>query len=136
MSEERLSWWATAVFGVTAIGAVVIPALRVPAALVAIAMFLAGPVLMGTALVIAARRSRAELISIGGLFFLQDAAPKSVQRNLLGSLSAQVALGLATAAARPNTSSALGVLVPVAGLGLTGLWGARHGTFPPRDTTT
>ncbi|MEY2425557.1 MAG: hypothetical protein QOI61_1129 [Actinomycetota bacterium] len=132
--EERLSWRATAVFGVTAVGGVVVPALRVPAALVAVAMFLAGPVLMAVALVLAARRSREVAVTIGGLFFLQDAAPKSVQRNLLGSLAAQVALGLATAAARPNTSSALGVLAPVAGLGLSGLWGARHGTFAPRET--
>ena len=26
-------------------------------------------------------------------------------------------------------------LVPVFGLGLMGLWGARHGRFPPRDDT-
>ena len=124
----------TAVFGVTAIGGVFVPALRVPAALVAIAMFFAGTLLMAAALVVAARRSREVVITIGGLFFLQDAAPKAVQQSLLGSLGAQVALGLATAAARPYTSSALGVLAPVAALGVCGLWGARHGDFPPRET--
>lgn len=123
----------TAVFGLTAVGGVIVPGLRVPAALVAIGMFVGGTVAMGAALVIAAGRSRQVVISIGGLFFLEAAAPKAVQRRLLGGLAAQVVLGLATAAARPNTSSALGVLAPVAGIGLAGLWGARHGSFPARE---
>jgi hypothetical protein len=37
-----------------------------------------------------------------------------------------------TSAVRPFSSLAFGVLVPVSGLGLMGLWGARYGTFPPR----
>ena len=31
------------------------------------------------------------------------------------------------------TAVAFGVLAPMLGLGLIGLWGARYGTFPERD---
>jgi hypothetical protein len=47
-------------------------------------------------------------------------------------LAAQVVVAVATAAARPFTTLAFGVLVPVFGVGLNGLWAARHGRFPPR----
>ena len=32
----------------------------------------------------------------------------------------------------PGTSLAVGILVPMFGLGLNGLWCAFHGVFPPR----
>ena len=130
--EIRASWIATAVFAVTAFGADFVSFMRVPAAVVALGLFAAGTVAMGAALVLAAGRSREATIGIGGLFFLSDVAPKAVQRHLMGSLAAQTVVGLATAALRPYTSSAFGVLVPIAGLGLAGLWGARHGEFPER----
>jgi len=38
-----------------------------------------------------------------------------------------IAVTAATAAAEP-----FGILVPMLPLGLIGLWGARHGVFPPR----
>lgn len=132
MNLIRLSWYATAAFGFTATAALGAPFMRGVAAVVAVAMFAGGTFAMGAALVIAAGRSRTEAIGIGGLFFLQDSAPDVVRRQLLGSLVVQVAVGLATAAARPYTASALGVLAPVAGLGLAGLWAARLGTFGPR----
>jgi hypothetical protein len=128
MTEERASWYATGVFAVTAIGALGISALRGIAAVVAVALFVAGAVMMAAALVIGAGRSRTEAIDVGGLFFSQ--APRSLKL----ALAAQTVIGLATAAARPNTGAALGVLVPIAGLGLCSLWGARHGRFPARDT--
>jgi hypothetical protein len=45
----------------------------------------------------------------------------------------QIALAVLTASLRPFTPLAFGVLVPVYGLGLMGLWGARHGVFASRD---
>jgi hypothetical protein len=132
MNEERLSWATTVVFAVTAIGGDIVKPLRGPAAFVAAVMFLGGAVLMFAALVVAAGRSRTKNIGIGGLFFLTESAPRPVQVQLLGSLAAQVVIGVATAAVRPNTGAALGVLAPIAGLGFTGLWGARHGAFPDR----
>lgn len=59
-------------------------------------------------------------------------------------LAAQVIVAVATAIARPNTlqegaqgssrgsTLAFGVLVPVLGLGLNGLWAATYGTFGAR----
>jgi hypothetical protein len=83
----------------------------------------------------AVNRSRTDAIGIGGLFFLAgDVAPDTVRRNLLAALAAQTGVALVTAAARPFTSLAFGVLVPVYGLALTGLWAARRGRFEPRAT--
>ena len=58
-----------------------------------------------------------------------------MRRRLLGSFAVEVAVALATAGARPFTSLAFGLLVPVYGLGLAGLWAARYGTFGPRQST-
>ncbi len=56
-------------------------------------------------------------------------------------LLVQIVVGLSTAIGRandtdgsPGTSLALGVLVPVLGLGLNGLWAALHGTYAARHT--
>jgi hypothetical protein len=55
-----------------------------------------------------------------------------------GCLAVQTVVGLGTALARPSTDGkagsvlAFGVLVPMLGLGLNGLWVSRYGTFGPR----
>ena len=77
-------------------------------------------------------RSRTDLIGMGGLFFLAGSAPRAVQRSLWASLAVEVVVAVATAAARPFTPLAFGVLAPMFGLGVMGLWGAKFGTFPPR----
>ena len=77
---------------------------------------------------------RRDVVDVAGLFFLTRSAPKNVQRNLMGAFGAQCVIGIASAALRPYTSSAFGVLVPVVGLGLAGLWAARRGTFPARPS--
>lgn len=132
MNEQRGSWIATASFAVTAIAADLFESLRGVATVVAVVLFLGGAGLMFGAVVIAAGRSRTKNIGIGGLFFLVESAPRGVQVQLLGSLASQVVIGFATAAVRPYTSLALGVLAPTAGLGFAGVWGARYGTFPDR----
>jgi hypothetical protein len=130
------SWAGTALFAVTSVGAAASPSLKWPAFVVAMALFVVGTALFIAALVIAAGRSRREEIGMGGLFFLQDSAPRKMQLHLLGSLISQVVVAFATAAARPYTSLAFGILVPVYGLGIAGLWAARHGTFAPRAVRT
>ena len=79
-----------------------------------------------------AARSRTDELTLPGLFWLSGSAPADVRRLLLGSFGVEIVVGLATASVRPFTGLAFGVLVPVYGLGLTGLWGARLGTFGPR----
>lgn len=128
------SWRGTAVFSVTAVAAVISPDLfRWPALAVALVLFAIGCGVFLWAFAIAVERSRIVAIGIGGLYFLGGSAPPGVQRNLLGSLSVQVVVAIATASVRVFTSLAFGVLVPVFGLGMAGLWGARHGAFERND---
>lgn len=128
----RASWIGTAALAVTAVGDVASPTFAIPAFVVAIAMFAVGTGLFIAALVVAAGRSRDSEIGMGGLFFLQGSAPRNIQLHLLGSLTLEVVVALATAAAKPYTSLAFGILAPVYALGLAGLWAARNGTFPAR----
>ena len=130
----RASWTGTAVFAATAVAAVLTKAARIPAVAVALALFAAGVGIFFWAYAIAVGRSRTDAIGIGGLFFLagRETAPRDDKRRLLAALGAQTAVALATAGARPFTTLAFGVLVPLYGLSLTGLYGARHGRFGPR----
>jgi hypothetical protein len=133
-AELTASLAGTAAFTVTAVLAVAVDALRPLAAATAIALFVAGIALFFWAYAVAVGRSRTDAIGIGGLFFLAgpETAPPPIKRALLAALAVQTVVALATAAARPFTSLAFGVLAPLYGLALTGLWGARHGRFAPR----
>ena len=127
----------TAVFVVTAVAATIfLDALGLVAAVVALVLFAAGCVAFLWAYGVAIGRSRTDAIGIGGLYFLQGSAPRSAQVALLVPLVVQVVVALGTAAIRPFTSLAFGVLVPMYGLGLAGLWGAKHGSFGPREPKT
>jgi hypothetical protein len=88
----------------------------------------------------AVQRSRTDNISVAALYFLvDDCAPQSVARLMNGALGVQVVVAVATAISRTTTDGrtgstlAFGVLAPMMGLGLNGLWGATHGTFAPRQ---
>lgn len=129
----RASWAGTTMFALTSAAAAAFPdAFGVVALVVALALFLAGIALFCVTLVLAAGRSRTEELSVAGIFFLQQSAPRPVQRALLGSLALEVVVAVTTAAVRPFTSLAFGVLSPVYGLALAGLWAARHGAFARR----
>ena len=125
----RSSWIVNGIFVVTA----------VPAALGADAF---DDVAVGTALALFAisipvwiyafvravvRTTRGDDIVVASLFFLQGSAPRRVQVHLLTAVGVSIVVAAATGAANP-----FGVLVPMLPLGLVGLWGARHGTYPPR----
>lgn len=130
----RASWAGTALLTATAVPADLAPAaFEVPALIVALVLFFGGIGAFVWAYVVAVGRSRDQEIAVAGLFLLSGSAPTPVRWHLLGSLGAQVAVALATAGARPFTSLAFGVLSPMYGLGLAGLWAARYGTFPPRS---
>lgn len=138
---ERFDAVATAVFSASAVVAAVIftqPWTRIAVA-VSLACFAAGIVAFLWGYAVAVQRSRVDDISVAAMYFLVDgAAPRRTGRVLNGLLAVQVAVGLVTALARPSTDGkagstlAFGILVPVLGLGLNGLWAARHGTFRPR----
>lgn len=126
--------WGTAAFVVAAVAAAVAPGtLGRPALVLDVVLFVAGVAAFAAGYLRGVERSRREAVSIAGLFFLTaGVATPPVRRDLLGALAVQVVAGLATALARPYTDLAAGVLVPMYGLGLCGLWASRHGTFPPR----
>lgn len=92
----------------------------------------------------AVQRSRAEQIGVMQMYLLLgDPTPPRVRRSMLAALVVQIATGLGTAIARaesadgsPGTSLAVGILVPMFGLGLNGLWCAFHGVFPARPDVT
>jgi len=88
----------------------------------------------------AVQRSRDEQIAVTQVYLLLGSpTPPRVRRIMLSMLLIQTVVGLTTAIARseaedgsPGTSLAVGVLVPMFGIGLNGLWCAFHGVFPPR----
>lgn len=96
----------------------------------ALVMLALGCVAFLWAFAVAVERSRTEAIGVGGLFFLEGCAPRRVQVVMMASVAVQTVFPLVVAIIRPFTAFA--VLAPVWSLGLAGLWGARHGTFPPR----
>lgn len=88
----------------------------------------------------AVQRSRTDNISVAALYFLVDnCAPQSVARLMNSALGVQVVVAVATAISRTTTDGragstlAFGVLAPMMGLGLNGLWGATYGSFAPRQ---
>jgi hypothetical protein len=134
----RVNAFGTAAFVITAIGGAVQPGfLRTLAALIALFLFTVGCAVFLWALLQAFQRSRTDNIGMGGLFFLlAPTAPGVVRRPFMALLALQTAVGLGTAIAtfgvKPFTPLAFGVMVPVFGMGLAGLWAARYGQFGPR----
>lgn len=132
----------TAVFAVTSIAAAVVftEGIQWVAAVVAISLFFVGIAAFLWSFWNAVQRSRGEQVAVTQLYLLMGGvAPRRVRRSMMLLLAVQTIVGLATALARPDssdgspgTSLALGVLVPVFGLGLNGLWAAFHGTFGER----
>jgi hypothetical protein len=97
------------------------------------ALFVVGMVAFLVAYARAIGRSRTEQVEILGVYFLGGgAAPPPVRRALLSDFAVQVVVAVVTASIRPYTAVAFGVLVPMLGLGLAGLWGATHGAFGAR----
>lgn len=128
------SWIGTAWFTVTAVLATAFSGLRIVGVISALALFGLGVVALLAAFARGVQRSRAEEVTVPGLFFLVGSTPKPTRVLLLGSLAVQVVVAFTTASLRPFTAVAFGILAPMYGLGLAGLWAALHGTFPPRQT--
>lgn len=148
---SRILWVdiaGTAGFAVSATVATAIfdgPA-KVQGVVVALALFAAGVVAFIWGYWSAVQRSRTHEMSVAELYFLLGSAvPRRVKYIMNGCLLLQTAVALATALARgstpdaaggsnPGSTLAFGVLVPMLGLGLNGLWAASHGDFGRRAT--
>lgn len=122
----------TVVFAVSAVAAVLTEAARGEATIVALVLFATGLLTFLVAYGRAIGRSREVVLGVGGIYFLAGSAPRAVQVRLLGALAAQTVVAIVTSSLEPYTSVAFGMLVPMFGLGMAGLWGAFHGEFPER----
>ncbi len=111
-------------------------------AITALSLFLVGMVAFLWSFWNAVQRSRGESIAVTQLYFLVGGvAPVRVRNAMNALLAVQVLVGLGTALVRPNgpdgtpgSALALGVLVPMFGLGLNGLWAAYHGSYAERSS--
>jgi len=130
----RTSVYGTGIFVALAALATVTDAgpVIVVSVVVDLVLFVAGCLAFVATLLRAADRSRREVLSLPGIWWLSGSAPAAIRRPLLVALGVEIVVALVTASVRPFTGLAFGVLVPVYGLGLVGLWAARMGTFPPR----
>jgi hypothetical protein len=126
------SWTGTAVFTLTSAVSVFSTTFRPVGVASALVWFALGCVVFLWAYVISLERSRTEELAVTTIYFLAGSAPRSVRLSLMASLAAQLIIAFAAASLRPFTGLAFGILVPMYGLGVAGLWAARHGTFPPR----
>ncbi len=133
---------STAVFAATAVSAAIVfdGAAMTIAAVVSLVLFFVGIVTFLWAFWNAVQRSRGEQVAVTQLYLLTGGvAPARVRTIMLSALAVQSVVGLGTAVSRPNApdgspgnSLALGVLVPILGFGLNGLWAAYHGRYQNR----
>jgi hypothetical protein len=129
----NLSWAGTAAYAALALAGTLFPDwFALPTAALSGVLFVAGCVVFLWAYAVAVARSRTDAIGIGGLYFLADSAPKEPAFRLRLSFAVEVVAAIVSSSIRPFTPMAFGFLVPVYGLGMMGLWGARYGTFEPR----
>ena len=137
----RLDVVGTVLFAVSGVLAAVVfdDTFRVVGVVVALALFAIGVFAFLSGYWTAVQRSREDDIAVAQLYFFGGGtAPASVKRTMLLVLAAQVVIALGTAIARsgtdgrPGSTLAFGILVPMFGLGLNGLWCARYGEFRPR----
>jgi hypothetical protein len=136
MTSERLvraSWLGTGVFTVAALIGTIWLDMVMVTVVVSVVLFALGTAAFLAAYLTAIGRSRYDAIGMGGLFFLAGSAPAAVRRTMLLSFAAEIVVAFVTASVRIYTPVAFGLLVPMYGLGVMGLWGARFGEFPPRE---
>jgi hypothetical protein len=129
------TWQATALFSVTAIITAISPSLffRVVAVTVALVLFGLGMIVFLVAYLRAIGRSRYEVISVAGVYLMTGGvAPAAVRRSMYAALAVQIIVALVTASVMPYSSLAFGVLVPLFGLAMCGLWSSVCGTFAAR----
>ena len=138
----RINLFLTALFLVATVvsAAVFTPTTRAAGVVVDLVLFSIGVAAFIWGYFSAVQRSRVDEISVASLYFLSgQVADKKVQKTMNGCLIAQFVIGLAGAIVRSSTDGragstlAFGVLVPLLGLGLNGLWASQFGSFTPRD---
>lgn len=134
----------TAIFTLSAIVAAVVfdGVAKSQGVVVALTLFGSGVVFFLWGYWRAVQRSRHDVMSVTELYFLVGPSiERRTARLMNGLLAVQVVVAVTTALVRgstpatdgsstPGSTLAFGVLVPVFGLGLNGLWSSAHGRFP------
>jgi hypothetical protein len=85
-------------------------------------------------------RSRVEEVGVANLYLLTgETAPKHIKRTMSSALAAQIVAAIAGAwigvvglDKGDLNALAFGVLVPMFGIGMNGIWASRHGSYGPR----
>lgn len=128
-----VAWQSTAFFLLVVLAGVVrLDLFGVVVVIVSVAMFGLGVLLLALALGLGIRRSRAEEVSVGGLFLLQGSSPPVVRKVLIGSVLTQLTAALVASGLRMYTEIAFAILAPTFVFGLASVWAGRYGSFPPR----
>ena len=115
-------------------------AVQIGIAAVSLALFAVGVATGLWAYTSALERSRVDEVGVANLFLLTGrTAPRAVKRLMSVALAAQVVVALVGASIGAGglrqgqlNALAFGVLVPMFGIGMNGLWAARYGSFGPR----
>lgn len=139
----RLDATGTAIFALAVVVALVRPdwyGAQVAVAVVSLVLFAVGVGASIWAYAVALDRSRTDEIGVANLYLLTGStAPPSTKRTCSVLLAAQVVVsfagavaGLATLDGTDTNTLAFGVLVPMFGIGVNGVWAARYGSFGPR----
>ena len=129
----RTNLYATIAFTIAAVIAAIFPgALAIPFAVFSCILFAAGTIAFLWAYGKAIERSRDQDVSVVMIYAMSGVAPKDVRRKFHLLTLVQSVVAISTAAIRPFSPQAFGILAPMLGLGLAGLWAARHGTFAER----
>lgn len=142
MNIVRINLVLTGLFVVvTAVAAAVFsPELRVAVVVFDLALFAIGVAAFILGYFSAVQRSRYDEVSVAGLFLLLDkVADRSTTLRMNTALAVQTIIGVTGAIVRgstdgkPGSTLAFGVLVPLLGLGLNGMWASKHGVFASRN---
>lgn len=137
----RFNVVATILFAIVAVVSAIVfdDVFRVVIVVVSLSLFAVGVATFLLGFFAAVQLSREREIAVSQLFFLTGTvAERNIKLPMLACLAAQTAVGIGAAIARPSTDGkagsvlAFGVLVPMLGLGLNGLWASRHGAFGER----
>jgi len=88
----------------------------------------------------ALERSRVDEVGVANLYLLTGpTAPKPVRRVMIGALATQIVaavigawIGVVGLDKGELNALAFGVLVPMFGIGMNGVWAAIHGSYGPR----
>ena len=131
----RLAWLSTILLAiVAALGLAASEDFLPFVVVVSSSMFLLGSFLLLVGLLYGLRRSRAEIVTVAGLFLLQGSAPSMVRRVFAWSIAFQFAIAFSAAAVEPYTEIAFVILAPMLPLGSAALWSAQHGFFAQRGS--